>query len=304
MEPDRSFGLFGAPPAELCDIPGNAHQFSPLTPGALSLEALAPEGLGGLAMNAPQGTIERRSAIALALRALRPDAPFAIMAPKDKGGARLRAELRGFGCTVEESSKRHYRICTGLRPSSLEGIDAAIAEGAPRLVQATGLWSQPGIFSWDRIDPGSALLLANLPPLSGQGADIGSGIGVLAHAVLASEKVKHLTLIDIDRRAVDCARRNVADPRADFRWADIRNGIALQNLDFVVMNPPFHDGGREDQALGQEFIRRAAESLRRNGVCRLVANRHLAYEAVLAPLFKRVAKIADAGGYKVIEALK
>ena len=304
MEPDRSFGLYGAPPAELCDIPDGAHQFSPLAPGALSLEALAPESLGGLAMHAPQGTIERRAAMALALRALHPDASFAIMAPKDRGGSRLREELRGFGCIFEETSKRHYRLCTGLRPPMLENIDAAIAEGAPRIVAATGLWSQPCIFSWDRIDPGSALLRANLPPLSGQGADIGCGIGVLAHAVLASGKVKHLTLIDIDRRAVDCARRNVVDSRADFRWADIRNGLVLQNLDFVVMNPPFHDGGREDQTLGQEFIRQAAGALRRNGICRLVANRHLAYEAVLAPLFKRVAKIADAAGYKVIEAQK
>ena len=36
---------------------------------------------------------------------------------------------------------------------------------------------------------------------------------------------------------------------------------ALQDLDFVVMNPPFHDGGTEDRSLGEAFIRRAAAVL-------------------------------------------
>jgi 16S rRNA (guanine1207-N2)-methyltransferase len=55
------------------------------------------------------------------------------------------------------------------------------------------------VFSWDRIDPGTALLMQHLPALSGRGADIGCGIGILARAVLASAKVEQITLIDIDR---------------------------------------------------------------------------------------------------------
>ena len=36
----------------------------------------------------------------------------------------------------------------------------------------------------------------------------------------------------------------------------------------------------------------------------LVANRHLPYEVELNAAFKRVTKVADAGGYKVYEAVK
>ena len=46
--------------------------------------------------------------------------------------------------------------------------------------------------------PGTALLLETLPPLSGRGADLGCGLGILARAVLASEAVTALTLLDID----------------------------------------------------------------------------------------------------------
>jgi len=76
----------------------------------------------------------------------------------------------------------------------------------------------------------------------------------------------------------------------------------LTGLDFVVMNPPFHDGGREDQALGGTFIREAAGVLRRGGVCWMVANRHLPYEAQLAPLFRSVRQVVQADGFKVYEA--
>ena len=62
------------------------------------------------------------------------------------------------------------------------------------LVEGLGLWSQPGVFSWNRIDPGSALLAQTLPALSGKGADFGCGVGYLAHTVLASPAVTHLTL--------------------------------------------------------------------------------------------------------------
>jgi 16S rRNA (guanine1207-N2)-methyltransferase len=167
------------------------------------------------------------------------------------------------------------------------------------------LWSQPGIFSWNRVDPGSALLEQHLSVLSGRGADLGCGIGYLSGAILRSPEVQHLTLLDIDRRAVEAARRNIQDPRAEIRWSDVRGSDPrLASLNFVVMNPPFHDGGTEDRALGVGFIRRAAEMLRTGGSCWLVANRHLPYEAELKPLFKRVVVIAETGGYKIFEARK
>jgi 16S rRNA (guanine1207-N2)-methyltransferase len=166
-----------------------------------------------------------------------------------------------------------------------------------------GLWSQPGLFSWDRIDPGSALLAHAMPPLAGRGADFGCGYGYLARAVLASPSVQHLSLIDLDRRAVSAARRNVADARVQFIWDDVRAArLDAGSLDFVVMNPPFHDAGAEDKALGHTFIKRAADVLRKGGSCWLTANRHLPYEAVLASHFASASLKADRGGYKVYEA--
>ena len=296
-------GVYGTPPLALATVTSGARIFGPFLPGAEDLADLEEGALSQLVMLAPAGVLERRYALAQGLRAIEPGGQFTVMALKDKGGSRLRKELEAFGCPVIETSKAHHRICGVTRPASLVGIPEAIAAGAPRRSETLGLFTQPGIFSWDRPDPGTALLLEHLPVFSGKGADLGSGLGVLALAVLKSPKVTGLTLIDLDYRAVRAAQRNVPDGRAEILWADVR--IAeLKDLDFVVMNPPFHDGGAEDRSLGQTFIRKAAEALRKGGTCWLVANRHLPYEAVLAPLFAKVTLQAETGAFKVYEARK
>jgi 16S rRNA (guanine1207-N2)-methyltransferase len=296
--------LYGAPAAGLVEIPPSAAQVSPLIPGSADLAEVADASFDSAIVLAPGGTVERDYVLAQALRGLRPGGRLLAFAPKDKGGARLRKALERFGCTVSEEARRHHRFCHVARPEAPRELDVAIAAGAPRIVPALGAWSQPGVFSWDRLDPGSGRLVEILPPLSGKGADLGCGVGILAARVLASP-VAGLTCVDIDRRAVDCARHNLGDPRATVLWADVRSlGDALSGLDFVVMNPPFHDGGAEDRELGVAFIRTAARALRRGGTCWLVANRHLPYEAALRGAFAAAELRVEAGGYKVYEARK
>ena len=299
-----SFGVFGAPHPDLADIPAGAQQFSPLMPGAGALEDVSPASLTGFIIAAPPGTLERRYVLALALRALHAGAPLTVMAPKERGGNRIAKELEAFGCAVETSSRRHQRICVTAWPAQLrEAVDEALKAGGPQRLEALGLWSQPGIFSWDRIDPGSALLLSVLPVFSGRGADLGCGIGLLARAVLVSPTVTQFALIDIDRRAITAARKNIEDARIAFNWADARK-LQTMGLDFIVMNPPFHEEGVEDKALGQAFVQRAQQMLRDGGVLWLVANRHLPYEALLAGAFSSVTLRADGNGFKVYEAIK
>jgi 16S rRNA (guanine1207-N2)-methyltransferase len=297
--------LYGVPAPGLVDIPAGAIQVSPLVVGSEDLATRPDASVDQIVILAPGGTIERDYVLAQALRVLKPGAPLLAFAPKDKGGSRLKKALERFGCTVGEDARRHHRFCHTTRPAAPTALDEAIAAGAPRIVPALGIWSQPGVFSWDRLDPGSARLLDLLPPLTGRGADLGCGVGVLAGRLLVSGNVDAITCIDIDRRAVECARRNLQDPRATVQWADVRRlGEGFSDFDFVVMNPPFHDGGTEDRELGVAFIRTAVRLLRRGGICWLVANRHLPYEAALREAFASMDVRADAGGYKIVEARK
>lgn len=192
------------------------------------------------------------------------------------------------------------------------GADAALAQqwrqaDAPREV-APGWWSRPGVFAWDRVDAGSALLIAHLPEtLAGEVADLGAGTGVLADALLRRcAQVRALDLYEAQFEALALARRNLA-PHADrltpgFHWHDVTAGLP-RRYDAIITNPPFHAQGHASlPALGQAFIRAAAGALRPGGWLWLVANRQLPYEGVLGEAFTQISTVAQGNGFKVISA--
>lgn len=299
------FLSYGTIHPDLAEVPAGARQISPIIPGSTRLDDIPAGSCEGLVMVAPPGSLERRYEVARALDVLRPGAPYTILAPKDRGGARLGKELRTFGCDPNEDARRHHKICSGVRPASITGLAEALADGGPQRVAETGMMSQPGLFSWDRLDPGTALLIETLPALAGMGADLGVGYGALSRAVLASSRVIALHGIDVDWRACAAAASNLDDPRFSTHWHNLAaDGTGFEGLDFVVTNPPFHATGREDRGLGQTFIEQASRSIRRGGRAYVVANRHLPYEAVLTGHFLRWDVLAEQGGYKVIEAVK
>ena len=298
-----STALYGQADHDLAPSAADAVQLSPLVVGATDIASVADESFTAVTVRAPAGAVERRYVLAQALRVLAPGGRMTAFAPKDRGGLRLKKELEALGCEVGESARRHNRICLVVRPAVIKGLDEAIKAGAPRRISEDGLWTQPGVFSWDRLDAGTNALLQVLPEFSGAGADFGAGIGLLALNVLASSKVTKLSLVELDHRALEVSKRNVADPRAAFVWGDARQ-TELKDLDFVVSNPPFHEGGGEDKTLGQAFIASAAAALRKGGVLWMVANRHLPYEAILGESFAKVRLVAEGGGYKVFEAKK
>ena len=224
--------LYGHFPADLADVPPRSQQVSPLIPGAAPLEGLAVASATSLVMLAPANTIERRAAMAWALRASAPGASLIVAAPNDRGGTRLKQELEAFGCAPTVEPRRHHRIATAQRPEVVVGLEAAIEAGAPRYLPELSIWSQPGLFNWDQIDPGSQLLMEHLPTLRGRGADLGCGTGVLARFIAAREgaALGPLTLIDIDGRALAMAQRNVAAPQVTTLWADVRTATGVADF--------------------------------------------------------------------------
>lgn len=165
-----------------------------------------------------------------------------------------------------------------------------------------GSWlSQPGVFSWDHVDDGSALLAALLPDdLAGHVADFGCGWGFLSRHVLTTcPAVTKLDGIDAEHRAVEASRANVTDPRAGFHWLDLINEAASATYDAIVCNPPFHAGRAAEPALGQGFIAVAARALKPGGRFYMVSNRGLPYEPLLKANFTSFETLADNNKFRV-----
>ena len=171
--------------------------------------------------------------------------------------------------------------------------------------QVEGFVTRAGVFSADGIDPASKLLAQTLPAKLGRNvADLGAGWGYLAREVLTRDTVETLYLVEADHVALECARENITDPRAEFHWADATTWEARAKMDAVVMNPPFHTGRAAEPALGEAFIAAAARMLAPTGQLWLVANRHLPYEATLQACFGQVEEVAGDGRFKVLHATR
>ena len=236
---------------------------------------------------APRAKAQAHALLAEAAATVVPGGPVWVDGDKTSGIDSLLKELRGRVALGPALPKAHGKI------ACFDADAAALADwAATDLHPVAGFVTRPGVFSADAVDEGSALLAAALPVhLPGRMADLGAGWGWLAAQVLAREGVAHLDLIEADAVALDCARRNISDPRAAFHWADATRVAPPARYDGIVMNPPFHTGREAEPALGLAFIAAAARMLTGSGILWMVANRHLPYADALAAAFAEVGEI-------------
>jgi 16S rRNA (guanine1207-N2)-methyltransferase len=249
--------------------------------------------------------------IASALQSLKKGGQLIIVAANDAGGNRLRKTLEGFGLTIDtvHSKQKCKVVCATIDGFDGEAITAILKTAEPQDILDGQYKSQIGLYGWNKIDIGSALLAEHIPDdLHGLGADFGCGYGFLSrHIIETNPKVKKLCIIDADRRAVELAQVNLAGHESITHpiWGDLTAPDKLpKNLDFVIMNPPFHSGKGANSAIGIKFIESAHHALKRYGQLYIVANNHLPYERSLNELFHKYEIIAQKNGFKVICAGK
>ena len=217
---------------------------------------------------------------------------------KTDGIGAVLQDLGGLGAVMDEVvAKAHGKLAVFAPPPGLQEWAAL-----PQMVEG-GFVTDAGVFSADGPDPASQLLgqilPARLPPRL---ADFGAGWGYLARAILARDGVRSLDLIEADRRALECARHNIPDPRAQFHWADATQIRPAQPWDGVIMNPPFHTARSPDPALGLAFLRNAHACLTPQGQLWVVANRQLPYTAPLRTLFRDVEEYGSDPRFRLIRA--
>lgn len=261
--------------------------------------ATAPRATGDFAaaiLCLPRAKALARAMLAEASALVSKGGPVVVDGQKTDGIDAVLKDLRARLSLTETLSKAHGKLA--VFPA---GPD--LADWAAQPAKVDGFTTLPGVFSADGIDRGSALLAAALPSdLKGRVADLGAGWGYLSRTILSFPDVKECHLVEAESDALDCARLNIVDDRAQFHWADATAWKAPRGMDHIVMNPPFHTGRGADPALGAGFIAAAARNLNPQGVLWLVANRHLPYDRSLTALFRDVTEIGGDSAYRVTRA--
>jgi 16S rRNA (guanine1207-N2)-methyltransferase len=264
----------------------------------------APPGAAASLVCLPRQRDEGRAMVAEAVALTAPGGTIIIDGQKTDGIDTMYRDIRARVATSVPLSKAHGKIFAFVVG---DGPDRTAFEDWRAHDHAVdgGFITRPGVFSADGPDRGSALLAAALPAkLPARVVDLGAGWGYLARAILARDGVQHLDLVDADATALDCARRNITDPRAAFHWADALTFRPEKAADAVVCNPPFHTARAADPALGVAFIRAAARMLHPGGTLWLVSNRHLPYPTVLAEAFREVEDIGTDTGFRLTRAAR
>ena len=98
----------------------------------------------------------------------------------------------------------HYFSAT---PASAENLRTIRVTLAGRELELT---TAGGVFSPDRLDAGTAVLFANMPPLPPGGSflDLGSGWGPISITMALSAPHATVWAVDVNERALDLVRRN------------------------------------------------------------------------------------------------
>lgn len=167
------------------------------------------------------------------------------------------------------------------------------------------LSSLPGVFSANKIDEASQLLLSHLPSPAGQRVlDIGAGAGILG--LRCAQLGAEVTLLEEDLASVRSIEMNAraANLSVTALHSDVGSALPEQaEFDLVVMNPPFHVGSDVILEVAEEFIRVAYQRVRQKGEVWVVANQFLPYESLMEA-YGPVKLVVKNKSYKVLRGIR
>jgi len=193
----------------------------------------------------------------------------------------------------------HYFSATPGSPLALREITVRLA-GADRTVVTAN-----GVFSPERIDTGTQVLLSNVPapPPGGHFLDLGCGWGPISLALALASPHATVWAVDVNERALDLVRRNAERLGLDNVQAVLPEQVPDEvTFTTVWSNPPIRVGKNELHAMLARWLPR----LQLGSVGWLVVQRNLGSDSLhrwLQSSFPdelQVTRAATNKGYRVL----
>lgn len=184
------------------------------------------------------------------------------------------------------------------------------------------LHTDRGVFSPDKVDLGTRVLLESVPapPAEGRLLDLGCGYGPISLTMASRAPKARVLGVDVNARAVGLARRNAAGHDLDnARFAVVapEGGLAVEQgegpaptaedllgpFDAIWSNPPIRVG----KNVLHSMLRTWLDRLTPEGVAHLVVQRHLGSDSLQKWLDAQglpAERVASRAGFRVLAVRK
>ncbi|MBN2423311.1 class I SAM-dependent methyltransferase [Candidatus Woesearchaeota archaeon] len=161
-------------------------------------------------------------------------------------------------------------------------------------------YSGSGVFSKDRLDTGSRILIENcIIKKNWNVLDLGCGTGVVGIAIKKIHPSAEVMMSDINERAVELAKKNIKLHKLDIM---VKKSNLFENINekfnAILVNPP-QTAGKD---LCFEMIEQSYEHLEKKGLLQLVARHKKGGRALsekMREVFGNVKEIAKKSGYRI-----
>lgn len=167
--------------------------------------------------------------------------------------------------------------------------------------------SDAGVFSKGSVDYGSRTLIESMViPVHAKVLDVGCGYGPIGLTAARIASQGHVTMIDVNARAVELARENaLANGISNITVIESNLFEALEGKDYdvVLTNPPIRAGKEVVHAIFEG----AYERLRSGGSLWIVIQKKQGAPSArqkLEELFAEVEEVTKDKGYRIYKAIK
>lgn len=276
----------------------------------------AGEAVDAAVVRMPRSKDELRLSVHAAASRVRDGGRLYVVGANDEGvrstNKRLKAEFDDLETVL---TARHCRVWRGTvresAPWNTE-LDAWATPVQPNPIPlekaADRPWhTYPGVFAGGGLDKGTEALLGVLLQQKRPRSllDFGCGAGVIAASVGIRYHFRtKLTLLDSDSVSLHTARQNLADEAFGARFVQSDGWAAHgpERYDWIVSNPPIHQGKSESFEVLADLVAGARAHLTQRGQLWIVVQRQVPIQRWLESALDRVKMVAESSRFRVWSA--
>ena len=245
---------------------------------------------------------------------LRPEGELVLLGNKSSGiKTYAQKTAQRFGCVKQLQKRGNDYLSVSKIGDQTPGapLDDSDYTRLRQLDSLNGLFSKPGLFGWNKVDIGSALLAGyfeNYLPEGGcRAVDLGCGYGYLS-VRLAKNANQNLFIEATDNNAAAllACEKNFETRGVAGRViaGDAGSEIDSDSADLLICNPPFHQGFSVEGDLTDRFLAQAARILHKDGTALFVVNEFIPLGRKAQTLFQRIELLNKEKGFCIYRLVK